>query len=62
MTGLEFPITFALGIIVGLMFRGVNINTTHKQEDKPVDSEYNQSYGDPNVKQYLDQHYNVGDK
>ena len=55
-------IVFALGLIAGLLFKGITININHKDSvDKPVDTVYNSSYGDPEVKQYLDQHYKVGE-
>jgi cell division protein FtsN len=53
---------FALGLIVGLVLSGVNINITHKHEQpKPTNQEYNESLVDllPNdVKQYY--HENNG--
>jgi hypothetical protein len=46
------------------MLKGININITHKQpvDNTPSDNEYNSSYGIPEVKQYLDNQYKVGDE
>jgi hypothetical protein len=57
-------IVFAIGLITGLCLKGININITHKQDvDKtPSDTGYNSSYGIPEVKQYLDNQYKVGDE
>lgn len=65
-------LAFVLGIIVGSM-RGFSVNITHthkhnfttkskpvENSDKPVD--YNSSYGDPNVRTYLDQQYGKGEE
>jgi cell division protein FtsN len=53
---------FVLGLIVGLVLRGVNINITHKHEQpKQEKQEYNESLVDllpSNVKQYY--HENSG--
>lgn len=67
MTGLiALVIVFLLGVVVGITANGIKINIIHKSVDKPVDNPhakpvYNSSYGDPEVKQYLDQHYKVGE-
>ena len=56
-------LVFALGLIAGLLFKGINITINHKESvDKPVDTVYNSSFGDPEVRQYLDQQYKVGDE
>jgi hypothetical protein len=55
---------FILGVLLGLLLKGVNINITHKQDvdNAPSDNGYNSSYGIPEVKQYLDNQYKVGDE
>ena len=55
-------ILFVLGLVSGLLFKGININITHKTEQKPQEApKYNESLVDllPNeVKQYY--HENNG--
>jgi hypothetical protein len=54
-------LAFAVGLLVGLLFKGINITITHKQEELPKKQEYNESLVDllpNNVKQYY--HDNLG--
>ena len=54
-------ILFVLGLVSGLLFKGINISITHKQEQKPEKPTYNESLVDllpNNVKQYY--HENNG--
>jgi hypothetical protein len=64
MTVLACALFFITGLATGLLTKGISINITHKQDvDKtPSDTGYNSSYGIPEVKQYLDNQYKVGDE
>lgn len=57
-------VIFAIGLVTGLCLKGITINITHKQDGNKTSSDtgYNSSYGIPEVKQYLDKQYKVGDE
>lgn len=53
---MEYAFIFALGLLVGFISKGININIIHKEDKPTTPEEYNNTEHllDPEVRQYFD--------